>query len=147
MALEVSWLYRLKIILLLFAILKLIAPPNQPQGRSVPAGMLIVCTALHSWRTQNNTTTYSQNCFFLVFTDIKTDGATKSALEKKFTSDHYIYCTAYINPHSLIDFSILIKWTSFIFILFLIEILASKQCRPWSDAVFCGIWSGSALFA
>ena len=23
----------------------------------------------------------------------------------------------------------------------------SKQCRPWSDAAFCGVWSGSALFA
>ena len=22
-----------------------------------------------------------------------------------------------------------------------------KQCRPWSDATFCGIWSGSTLFA
>ena len=22
-----------------------------------------------------------------------------------------------------------------------------KQCRPWSDAAFCGIWSGSTLFA
>ena len=22
----------------------------------------------------------------------------------------------------------------------------SKQCRPWSDATLCGIWSGSALF-
>ena len=23
----------------------------------------------------------------------------------------------------------------------------SKQCKPWSDAAFCGVWSGSALFA
>ena len=23
----------------------------------------------------------------------------------------------------------------------------SKQCRSWSDATFCGIWSGSTLFA
>ena len=22
-----------------------------------------------------------------------------------------------------------------------------KQCRPWSDATFCGVWSGSSLFA
>ena len=22
-----------------------------------------------------------------------------------------------------------------------------KQCRPWSDAAFCGIWSGSTVFA
>ena len=22
-----------------------------------------------------------------------------------------------------------------------------KQCRPWSDAAFCGVWSGSKLFA
>ena len=43
----------------------------------------------------------------------------------------------------------------FIFIIFLIQIPVSKQCRPWSDAVFCGVWSaafcciwtGSALFA
>ena len=36
--------------------------------------------------------------------------------------------------------------TFFIFIIFLIEIPVSKPCRPWSDAAFCGIWSGSALF-
>ena len=34
-----------------------------------------------------------------------------------------------------------------ILISFSIEFPVSKQCRPWSDAVFCGIWSGSALFA
>ena len=32
-------------------------------------------------------------------------------------------------------------------ILFLLETPVSKQCRPWSDATLCGIWSGSALFA
>ena len=26
-------------------------------------------------------------------------------------------------------------------------LLDGKQCRPWSDAAFCGIWSGSTLFA
>ena len=31
----------------------------------------------------------------------------------------------------------------FIFILFLIEIHAIKQWRPWSDAAFCSVWSGS----
>ena len=31
--------------------------------------------------------------------------------------------------------------------LFLIENYASKQWRPWSDTAFCGVWSGSALFA
>ena len=35
----------------------------------------------------------------------------------------------------------------FILFIFFIEIPVSKQCRPWSDAAFCGIWSGSALFA
>ena len=25
--------------------------------------------------------------------------------------------------------------------------MSGKQCRPWSDAAFCGIWSGSTLFA
>ena len=25
--------------------------------------------------------------------------------------------------------------------------MSGKQCRPWSDAMFCGIWSGSTLFA
>ena len=25
--------------------------------------------------------------------------------------------------------------------------MGCKQCRPWSDATFCGIWSGSTLFA
>ena len=24
--------------------------------------------------------------------------------------------------------------------------MSGKQCRPWSDATFCGIWSGSTLF-
>ena len=33
----------------------------------------------------------------------------------------------------------------FIFILFLIEISVCKQCRPWSDAAVCSIWSGSTL--
>ena len=37
--------------------------------------------------------------------------------------------------------------TFFIFIIFLIQIPESKQCRPWSDAAFYGIWFGSALFA
>ena len=34
----------------------------------------------------------------------------------------------------------------FIFILFQIDIPVGKQWRPWSDAVFCSIWSGSELF-
>ena len=25
--------------------------------------------------------------------------------------------------------------------------MSCKQCRPWSDATFCDIWSGSTLFA
>ena len=40
-----------------------------------------------------------------------------------------------------------IWYTSFIFIIFLIENSASKQCRPWSDIAFSDVWSGSALFA
>ena len=58
----------------------------------------------------------------------------------------------------LVDSSILINWMSpfpilwmlvsfFIFIIFSIDIPVSKQWRPWSDAGFCGIWSGFALFA
>ena len=35
----------------------------------------------------------------------------------------------------------------FIYIQILIEYSVCKQWRPWSDAAFCGIWSGSALFA
>ena len=31
--------------------------------------------------------------------------------------------------------------------IFSIDIPVSKQWRPWSDAGFCGIWSGFALFA
>ena len=31
----------------------------------------------------------------------------------------------------------------FILFLLLIEIPVCKQCRPWADAAFCGIWSGS----
>ena len=38
-------------------------------------------------------------------------------------------------------------WTFLIFIIFLIDIPLSKQCWPWSDAAFCGVWSRSALFA
>ena len=37
--------------------------------------------------------------------------------------------------------------TFFIFILFRIDVPVSKQWSPWSDAMFCGVWSGSALFA
>ena len=33
------------------------------------------------------------------------------------------------------------------FILFSMENPVSQQCRPWSDATWCGIWSGPALFA
>ena len=36
---------------------------------------------------------------------------------------------------------------SFIFIQILIEHSVRKQWRAWSDAVFCGVWTGSALFA
>ena len=25
--------------------------------------------------------------------------------------------------------------------------MSGKQCRPWTDAAFCGVWSGSTLFA
>ena len=25
--------------------------------------------------------------------------------------------------------------------------ISGKQCRPWSDAAFCGVWPGSTLFA
>ena len=25
--------------------------------------------------------------------------------------------------------------------------MCGKQCRPWSNAAFCGVWSGSTLFA
>ena len=59
----------------------------------------------------------------------------------------------------LVDSSTVICWTSpfvilgvpalkFVtFILFFIENPVSKQCRPWSDATWCGIWSWSAMFA
>ena len=42
-----------------------------------------------------------------------------------------------------------VLWTFWFFILhvFSIEVTVCKQCRPWSDALFCGVWSGSALFA
>ena len=33
------------------------------------------------------------------------------------------------------------------FIISRIDIPVSKQWRPWSDAAFCGSWSGTALFA
>ena len=33
----------------------------------------------------------------------------------------------------------------FLFVLFVIEISVSKQCRPWSDTTRCGVWSRSAL--
>ena len=57
------------------------------------------------------------------------------------------------------EFPIIINWNSpflfegmlggifFIFIQVVIENYASKQWRPWSGAAFCGVWSGSALFA
>ena len=25
--------------------------------------------------------------------------------------------------------------------------MSERQCIPWSDAAFCGVWSGSTLFA
>ena len=33
----------------------------------------------------------------------------------------------------------------FIFYVFRIEIVVCKQYRPWSDAAFCGVWSGTAF--
>ena len=58
----------------------------------------------------------------------------------------------------LVDSSTIVCWTSPFVILggrvyfvalivFLMENPVSKQCRPWSDATSCSIWSGSALFA
>ena len=38
------------------------------------------------------------------------------------------------------------NWKSPFYYL-LIAVLYGKQCRPWSDAAFCSIWSGSTLFA
>ena len=64
----------------------------------------------------------------------------------------------YFNPHLpnglshpyQLDESIIhlrgVWYTYFICIIFFIEI-SIEQCRPWSDAAFCGVWSGSALFA
>ena len=64
----------------------------------------------------------------------------------------------YLTHCILVDSSTVICWTSpfviigvsgyFVaFILFLMENSDSKQCRPRSDATWCGTWSGSALFA
>ena len=39
------------------------------------------------------------------------------------------------------------SWTYHCFIYPLTSCNLSKQCRPWSDAAFCGFWSGLALFA
>ena len=39
-------------------------------------------------------------------------------------------------------------WLVFIIITFCRNFWTyCKLCRPWSDAAFCGVWSGSALFA
>ena len=40
-----------------------------------------------------------------------------------------------------------VGWYFFFFIQFLEETSVSKQLNPWSDAAFCGVWSGSDLFA
>ena len=79
----------------------------------------------------------------------------------------------YLTHICLVELSILINWTSpfpilgrlvhpyqldepisnfrvsgvLFFILFWIDIPVSKQWRLWSDAAFCGVWSGSALCA
>ena len=34
----------------------------------------------------------------------------------------------------------------FLFDVLGIEIIVYKQCRPWSDAAFCGVGSETALF-
>ena len=53
-------------------------------------------------------------------------------------------------------FPILINWTGpfpilgllgDIFFQILKDTSESKQWRTWSDAAFCGVWSGIALFA
>ena len=35
---------------------------------------------------------------------------------------------------------------SFFMIYYGNSYISCKQCRPWSDAAFCGVWSGSSLF-
>ena len=40
-----------------------------------------------------------------------------------------------------------VGWYFFIFIQILIENSASKRWRSRPDTAFCGVWSGSALFA
>ena len=53
-------------------------------------------------------------------------------------------------PHllfGLVHFHIKDWWVVFfLFIQILIEHSVSKQCRPWWDATFYGVWTGSALF-
>ena len=38
-------------------------------------------------------------------------------------------------------------WDNYKLITIPTNFLSGKQCRPWSDAVFCGTWSRSILFA
>ena len=59
----------------------------------------------------------------------------------------FLHC-GFCHPYRLNEFISSLRgvWCIFfIFILFFIEIVVSKQWRPWTDAAaFCGAWSGSA---
>ena len=63
----------------------------------------------------------------------------------------YLIKVSEVLPHSstgLVHFRFKGWWMVFlIFIQILIEHSVSQQWRPWSDATFCGVWSGFALFA
>ena len=62
-----------------------------------------------------------------------------------------------LNHLCRVDYSTLTLWTgpfpieevvSYLFITMYCRIssIECNQCKPWSDAAFCGVWSGSTLF-
>ena len=54
----------------------------------------------------------------------------------------------YLNSLDLSISNLTGVWLVFIITVFYRNFrIKCKQCRPWSDAGFCGIWSGSKLFA
>ena len=59
---------------------------------------------------------------------------------------HNVFSHPYQIDESISNFRV-VGCYFFNFIQILIEHSANKQWTPWSDAVFCGVWSESILFA
>ena len=68
-----------------------------------------------------------------------------------YATTKYIFFPRKYRCVSGTDLGLFLRGFDLIKLLFLLYVFGktdvSKQCRPWSDAAECGVWSGSTLFA